>query len=314
MKVSVVIPCYNVAPYLQRCLDHVFGQSYRNLEVICVNDGSRDDTLQLLRTLETQSPFPFQIIDQPNQGAPAARNAALALATGSYVQFLDADDVILPNKIAHQVHLAEQNGLPELIIGSSRTLSSTGTLLVEIVQSTSMRDPWLDLMANDLNVTSTLLFKTEAVREAGGWDNTLKSSQEYNLIFRMLQRGARLVFDDQVLTEIHKRGGSITQTNLGDNWVRFVQLRARILDHVRRTQPGMDLKPYYQVLFDSIRVLYPLDPPSAVQFYKELVPADFTPTTSRTTRPGYLLMHGLLGFSWANKLRALVHGGHKLNS
>lgn len=314
MKVSVIIPCYNVAQYLQRCLDHVFSQSFRNLEVICVNDGSRDDTFMLLRILETQSPFPFHIIDQPNQGAPAARNAALALATGTYVQFLDADDVILPEKIGHQVHLAEQHGQPELIIGSSRTLSPTGTLLVETIQRSGMRDPWLDLMANDLNVTSTLLFKREAVLAAGGWDNALKSSQEYNLIFRMLQRGASMVFDDQVLTEIHKRGGSITQTNLGDNWVRFVQLRARILDHVRLTQPDKELKPYYQVLFDSIRVLYPLDPHSAVQFYKKLIPADFTPTTSRTTRPGYLLMHGLLGFNWANRLRAVVHGGRKENS
>lgn len=310
MKVSVVIPCYNVAPYLQRCLDHVFSQTYRDLEVICVNDGSRDDTLAVLRILETKSPFPFHIIDQPNQGAPAARNAGLAVATGSYVQFLDADDVILPEKIGHQFRMAQDFGHPDLIIGSSRTVSPSGALLAETIQRTGARDPWMDLMANHLNVTSTLLWRREAVIAVGGWDVSLGSSQEYDLMFRMQQRRVSVVFDEQVLTEIHKRSGSITLTNQGSNWIRFVQLRARILEHVRRTLPDADLKPYVQVLFDSIRVLYPLDPNAAVRLHEELIPADFTPTTSPATRPGYLVMHRLLGFRWANRLRALVRGGN----
>ena len=308
MKVSVVIPCYNVASYLQRCLEHVFAQTHRDLEVICVNDGSTDDGLAILRVLETQSPFPFTIIDQRNQGAPAARNAGLGLATGLYVQFLDADDVIMPGKISGQVALAKQFNQPDLIIGSSRTIAADGRMVQETIQRNGAHDPWMDLMANHLNVTSTILWERNAVLAVGGWDVTLRSSQEYDLMFRMQQRRVSVVFDEHPLTEIHKRPGSITHTNQASNWVRFVELRARILEHVGSTQPERDLRPFHQVLFDSIRVLYPLDRKAALRYYAALLPSDFRPRTSPTTRSGYLLLHQVIGFDLANRIRALLRG------
>ncbi|MEZ4756849.1 MAG: glycosyltransferase family A protein [Flavobacteriales bacterium] len=306
MKVTVIVPCYNVAPYLQRCMEHVFAQVHRDLELIAVNDGSTDDSLAVLRALEPRSPFPFRIIDQPNQGAPAARNAGLALARGVYLQFLDADDVLLPGKIAEQVRLAQAFGDPDLVIGSSRTLAADGTLLYETVRRSGMHDPWMDLMSNHLNVTSTLLWSREAVAAVGGWDVRLRSSQEYDLMFRMHQRRVSVVYDPAVNTEIHKRSGSITQTNQGGNWIRFVELRARILEHVRRTEPQRDLQPFHQVLFDSLRVLYPLDRTAALRLYRELIPADFTPRSSPTTTRSFLLLHKVLGFDGANRLRNLL--------
>jgi glycosyltransferase involved in cell wall biosynthesis len=306
MKVSVIIPCYNVARYLQRCLEHVFAQTYRDIEVIAVNDGSTDDSLAVLRAMEPQSPFPFRIIDQPNQGAPAARNAGLALACGTYVQFLDADDVLLPGKIASQVKLARDQGMPDLIIGSSRTLAPDGTLLYETVQRNDQHDPWLDLMANHLNVTSTLLWAREAVVAVGGWDVRLRSSQEYDLMFRMHQRRVSVAYDAAILTEIHKRSGSITLTNQGANWVRFVELRARILEHVRTTLPGRDLRPFHQVLFDSIRVLYPLDRKAALEFHRTLLPKAFKPAPSPTTTRSYVALHNIVGFDLANRVRSLL--------
>ena len=306
MKVSVVIPCYNVASYLQRCLEHVYAQTHRDLEVICVNDGSTDDGLTVLRVLEKQCPFPFKLIDQRNQGAPAARNAGLGLAQGRYVQFLDADDVIMPGKIAGQVALALQFNLPDLIIGSSRTIETDGRMVQETIHRNGVHDPWMDLMANHLNVTSTILWERNAVLAVGGWDVSLRSSQEYDLMFRMHQRRVSVLFDEHPLTEIHKRPGSITHTNRASNWVRFVELRARILEHVRLTEPQRDLGPFYQVLFDSIRVLYPLDRKAALKFYAQLLPPGFSPGTSPTTRKGFLVLHKLLGFDLANRVRGLV--------
>lgn len=306
MKVSVIIPCYNVARYLQRCLEHVFAQRYKDIEVIAVNDGSTDDSLAVLRALEPRSPFPFRVIDQPNQGAPAARNAGLALASGTYIQFLDADDVVLPDKIATQVKVATEQGMPDLIIGSSRTLAPDGTFLYETLVRNDQHDPWLDLMANHLNVTSTLLWARSAVVAVGGWDVRLRSSQEYDLMFRMHKRRVSVAYDPAANTEIHKRSGSITLTNQGANWIRFVELRARILDHVRSTQPHRDLRPFYQVLFDSIRVLYPLDRKAALRFYHTLLPADFKPTASPTSTRGYIALHSMVGFDLANRLRGLL--------
>ncbi len=95
--VSVIIPCYNAAAVVS-----AFAQSHRPLEVICVDDGSTDATPDVLARLQEQYPT-LRVIRQANGGALRARNTGMATATGTYVQFLDADGEIVPDKIARQV-------------------------------------------------------------------------------------------------------------------------------------------------------------------------------------------------------------------
>ncbi len=90
---SVIVPVYNTAPYLRRCLDSVCGQTYANLEIICVNDGSTDDSASILAEYAAQDAR-VKVISQLNAGASAARNAALKVATGEYVTGVDSDDYI----------------------------------------------------------------------------------------------------------------------------------------------------------------------------------------------------------------------------
>ena len=89
--VSVVIPVYNVAQYLPQCLDSLIGQDLKNIEIICVNDGSKDDSLSLLRHYAEQDAR-IKIIDKANSGAGDSRNMGFTAAKGKYVIFLDADD------------------------------------------------------------------------------------------------------------------------------------------------------------------------------------------------------------------------------
>lgn len=88
---SVIIPCYNVAPYIRQCLDSVFGQSYAYIEVICVDDGSTDQTYLILCEYAERHNN-LVLIKQANAGQSAARNAALDIMKGEYVTFIDADD------------------------------------------------------------------------------------------------------------------------------------------------------------------------------------------------------------------------------
>ncbi len=90
-KVSVVIPIYNAAEFLGECLDSVLQQSLTDIEVICVDDGSPDNSLEILKKYEKQDAR-LRIISQPNQGAGAARNNGMANAKGEYLCFLDSDD------------------------------------------------------------------------------------------------------------------------------------------------------------------------------------------------------------------------------
>ncbi len=304
MKVSVVIPCYNVETYIERCMRSIVGQRHQDLEIICVDDGSSDGTAEKIRSVIATSERSIQLIQQPNQGAPVARNAGAALATGTYIQFMDADDLLLPEKIQHQTELAHRTGLPGLIVGSFQLIDPDGRLVRTEVQDPADREPWLDLMQHRLSGTPQNLWKRETVAAVGGWDTALKSSQEYDLMFRMLAAGANLEYDREVLTEIHQRAhGSISQVNVDRNWIRFIELRVRIIKHLKSRQIEHDMQPYYQVLFDGIRTLYPYDRTAALELYRKHLPKEFQPAVSSATGRGYLLLHKLFRFDLANRIR-----------
>lgn len=93
-KISVIIPVYNVEKYLPRCLDSVIGNSYNNLEIICVDDGSTDKSNDVLKRYKEDGRI--IIVAQENGGLPAARNAGLEIATGEFISFVDSDDYIHP--------------------------------------------------------------------------------------------------------------------------------------------------------------------------------------------------------------------------
>lgn len=96
MLISVVVPVYNTAPWLRRCLDSVCAQTYRNLEILCVNDGSTDDSATILAEYAAKDER-IKVITQENGGLSAARNAALEHATGEWVAGVDSDDYIAPD-------------------------------------------------------------------------------------------------------------------------------------------------------------------------------------------------------------------------
>lgn len=307
MRVSIVLPCYNAASHLERCMDSLFAQTHRDLEIIAADDGSTDGTGQLLERAASRSPFPFEVITQTNKGACAARNAGWRMAKGTYIQFMDADDALLPQKIAHQVALAEANGMPELIVGSVNTYKADASLRGTEVQVAQDRDPWLDLMKHQMGGTPGNLWKRSAIEAVNGWNEDMKSSQEYELMFRLLKNGVRPLFDPEVLTHVYLRAsGSVSTSKLDKAWTRFILLRADIIEHLATTQPSLDLRPHRQVLFDSIRTLYPYSPKDAVEFHQRLLPRDFSPSPSPATGRGYLVLHKLFGFATANRIRRLL--------
>lgn len=107
--VSLIIPIYNLAEYLPQCLDTVRNQSYENLEVMLVNDGSTDASLRVCQEYVRMDKR-FHLIDKPNSGVSDSRNQALDRAEGKYIQFLDGDDWLSPDATETLVHAAESTG------------------------------------------------------------------------------------------------------------------------------------------------------------------------------------------------------------
>lgn len=126
--ISIIVPVYNVSSYLRDCLDSILGQTYTNIEIICINDGSTDDSLEILNEYKDKDSR-ITIISQMNSGLSAARNTGLEVAKGEWVTFVDSDDCIHYKLIERTVFAANNTG-SSLIITRYRTFSDIDDLLI----------------------------------------------------------------------------------------------------------------------------------------------------------------------------------------
>lgn len=105
LKFSIIVPIYNISQYIDQCVESIVNQTYKNLEIILVNDGSKDDSLEKIREWERKDPR-IIVVDKPNGGLSSARNEGLKHATGDYVGFVDGDDWVatdLYEKVASEI-------------------------------------------------------------------------------------------------------------------------------------------------------------------------------------------------------------------
>ena len=123
--VSVVVPIHNGERYVQEALDSVFAQTFRDFDVVCVDDGSTDRSLQLLEPYRSR----LKVISQRNAGQSAARNRGVHASTGRYLAFLDQDDRWYQHKLAQQVALLENRNGVVLAYCNSDRMDSEGRLL-----------------------------------------------------------------------------------------------------------------------------------------------------------------------------------------
>jgi len=124
LRVSIVIPTHNMANYLPVALDTALGQDYPNTEIVVVDDGSTDDTAEIIRPYLPH----VRYFRQQQQGVAAARNRALELAQGDYVRFLDADDALCPDSLAPQVDLLDRYPQVALVYGQAHVVDADGTV------------------------------------------------------------------------------------------------------------------------------------------------------------------------------------------
>jgi glycosyltransferase involved in cell wall biosynthesis len=116
-KVSVVVPMYNVEKYIEKCIDSILAQTFTNFEIICVDDGCKDNTVQKLKKYTDER---IQIVHQANKGLAAARNTGINISKGDYVAFLDSDDYWHPRKL--EVHVTHLHDNPDVGVSYSPSL------------------------------------------------------------------------------------------------------------------------------------------------------------------------------------------------
>ena len=117
IKISIVVPVYNAEKYLHNCIKSLLGQTYRNIEVILVDDGSIDNSLMICKQYEGVSDIPVRVIQQENRGSSLARKTGVLSAVGEYIGFVDADDYVENNMYKHMISKAEECGADIAVCG-----------------------------------------------------------------------------------------------------------------------------------------------------------------------------------------------------
>jgi GT2 family glycosyltransferase len=195
--VSILIPAYNAERWISDTIRSCVAQTWPHVEIIVVDDGSRDRTLNVARTFASRT---VKVVTQPNSGAPVARNRAYELANGSFIQWLDADDLLAPDKIARQMHVANA-------IGDRRALLSGafGTFYRRpdkaVFERTSL---WRDLSPIDyflIRFNENACFQTDAwlvsrelTEAAGPWSDIGSPDDDGEYFCRVATKSTRVKF------------------------------------------------------------------------------------------------------------------------
>lgn len=297
MLVSVIIPCYNVQEYIEECLDSVFKQSYSNLEVIVVDNNSNDDTYEILVNYKRNRQPKISILKESIQGASAARNKGLQYAKGEWIQFLDADDLLEVDKIAHQVSLIKPNTI--FLVGASKHLDINNKKTIRLIPN---QNYWVNLVQSKLGNTCSNLFKRSAVMDVNGWDVTLKSSQEADLMFRLLKSEGTIVVSNNPKTVIRARvSGQISNGSL-ENKMRFIELRLEIIRYLKAAKSELFLLHKNELcisVYNWIKKIGINEPDLGQRYYREL-PEGFQPNTIKARLFKKLI--DLLGFRFVMKV------------
>jgi glycosyltransferase involved in cell wall biosynthesis len=201
--VSILIPAHNAQEWIADTIRSAIAQTWPRIEVIVVDDGSTDETLAIARQFESPC---VRVVTQENQGAAAARNTAFSLSHGDYIQWLDADDLLSPDKIAVQMNVVQKNGDSKQLLSCAFGRFLYRRQHAEFVRTELWKDlspaEWLyrKLGQNLYMQTATWLVSRELTEVAGLWDTRLLSDDDGEYFCRVLRasNGVRFVPDARV--------------------------------------------------------------------------------------------------------------------
>lgn len=306
--VSIIIPVYNKATFIRETLDSALAQTYLNTEIILVDDGSTDGSLEILEHYAKDFPKKIRLFAQKNAGVSSATNKGIQMAKGDYIQFLDADDLLSPDKIKLQLRLLE--GEDKLTMCSCEWVTFLGepekhqTWNLKVFKDYS--DPVemvLDLYnQSEMMQPGVYLCTRELIQKAGPWDESLTINQDGEFFLRVMLQAKEVLFEPTVKVFYRKPG--VTNVSQQKSYPASQSLLESYRCYERELLKKEDSERVRAALAKNylrfIYVTFPMYPDLIKEAEKEIKKFEFT-NPIHIGGPKFQLMTKLIGFK--NSLR-----------
>jgi glycosyltransferase involved in cell wall biosynthesis len=306
--VSVLIPSFNARPYIGETLDSVLLQTWGNIEIIVVDDGSTDDTPAVVERYRQKG---VRLISQKNAGAAAARNKAFAASRGLFIQFLDADDILKPNKIALQMARLMRNPAHIASAEWGRFYNNLGETCFEPESNWADLDPveWLVRSREDglgMLFPAIWLLPRAIADAAGAWDETLSLGDDGEYFTRAVLASKGVLFCEGA--KCHYRSGlprSLSRRKTAQGWNSQFKAAELCERHVLAHEDSERVRCGFALSWQHIaHMVYPYDPrlaERALERARFLHSVRIKPAGG----PAFRVASCLLGWRVARKLQML---------
>lgn len=313
MRLSVIIPVYNAEPWLAKAIDSALiaaGRIGNSWELILVDNNSTDGSRSIMEDYRRRLPNRITLLSEAKQGAPAARNRALREAKGDWVQFLDADDLLLPHKIHHQ--FAAVTPETEWVIAAYRNTFANGSTSVVV----PAQDPWRGLV-DGLRVgnTNANLYRRATLSRIGNWNEATPAFDDPNLHFRLLRSEAIFTIDVEVGSIYrHHSGPRVTSGDKGEQVRQAVALHQQVNRYLASSRPQYwqeQFRFFRGALLRKIRILATYDLAAAAEAYRSFGVARATEedlSAPYPLVPMYTRLYPHLGFQRLESIRLALAG------
>jgi len=305
MLVSILIPCFNAEKFIRQCIDSALAQTWAEKEIVVVDDGSTDASLDIIRSYGER----IRWESASNRGANAARNRLLDLARGEWLQYLDADDYLRPDKVRRQMEFLRDHPQADVICSptfSEKVEHGRTVLLTPTFGGES--DPWIMLALWDLPQTGGVLWKRAALERVGGWRVGQPCCQEHELYERLLEAGCRFAFLDECFAVYREldHGERLTQKLADEVERQRLVIVGRIERFLRAN--GALTPARHQAVNDMrheiARKIWLKDECAALDIVRGIVESDpaFCPSEAPASPPLYRLVYKAVGFNGAQRI------------
>ncbi|MDH4227972.1 MAG: glycosyltransferase [Deltaproteobacteria bacterium] len=233
--VTVVIPAYNHAPYIEECVESILAERYPALDLIVINDGSTDSTLEKIEGLTKRHPGAFRYVDKKNEGLAKTLNLGLSMAKGSYFAELASDDSLIPGSIVKRVEFLEKNPGIDAVFADCLLMygnEKTNKRLIKDSGKTGHRSPVHGLVDYISKATEiffpTGMIRTDTLRRLGGFDEDFRYCEDM-LMRYVLTLKTKIEYIDEPVMNYRRHPSNVSGSPL-----RIVPEKILALDKLTR--------------------------------------------------------------------------------